>query len=329
MVALLWALPGCNSLTFACSDDMQCGAEGTCEAKGWCSFPDIECASGRRYADASGEGLGGACVEDPGGSSSSGPGGGPTPLGSTSDVDDPSTSGSSSSTTSTVTTDPITTAGSTGTTTSTATSVAESSTGGPGSTDASTGGSTGGSVQPCVGISDDFDDGMVDPDWASFGNSNPVHGFDEAKSALQWEFSTGVVEIVGVQHVLDMPFGRTRIHVTDVPAAPMSAAQLVLGVHEHSGDQRYFFLWFNGMFEVRDGSETLDSIPAVEWVEIADSPQGLVVSVSDSGDLFAHHMTLSPGIDVDDAWVVLYGQTWTPASETATAAVDFLEICEP
>jgi hypothetical protein len=58
---------------FACEGDGECddaGVQGTCEASGWCSFPDGDCESGQRYGAHSGDGLGGECVTPPGGSSS-------------------------------------------------------------------------------------------------------------------------------------------------------------------------------------------------------------------------------------------------------------------
>ena len=47
---------------FTCQTDGSCGEEGRCEPIGYCSFPDADCASGRRYgALASGE-LASTCV---------------------------------------------------------------------------------------------------------------------------------------------------------------------------------------------------------------------------------------------------------------------------
>ncbi|MBX7078028.1 MAG: LamG domain-containing protein [Nannocystaceae bacterium] len=71
-VAVGWA---CNAGAFACSDDGDCGGTtdaGVCEASGWCSFPDGECASGRRYGSHAGGALAGACVDEVGSSSGSG-----------------------------------------------------------------------------------------------------------------------------------------------------------------------------------------------------------------------------------------------------------------
>ena len=40
---------------FSCSEDSQCGAGGTCETNGLCSFSDATCASGRRFGAEQGE----------------------------------------------------------------------------------------------------------------------------------------------------------------------------------------------------------------------------------------------------------------------------------
>jgi hypothetical protein len=51
---------------FVCRGNAQCvlgGDEGTCEATGFCSFPDSGCDSGRRYGSAAEGELAGLCVE--------------------------------------------------------------------------------------------------------------------------------------------------------------------------------------------------------------------------------------------------------------------------
>jgi alpha-tubulin suppressor-like RCC1 family protein len=59
-VAAVAGLAACSPLTadFLCTDDASCvsasGAQGTCEPTRRCSLPDTTCASGKRYADASG-----------------------------------------------------------------------------------------------------------------------------------------------------------------------------------------------------------------------------------------------------------------------------------
>jgi hypothetical protein len=50
---------GCiKAAAFECTSDPQCtraGAQGTCEAVGFCSFPDTTCESGHRFGDVSGK----------------------------------------------------------------------------------------------------------------------------------------------------------------------------------------------------------------------------------------------------------------------------------
>ncbi len=85
---------GCHSNTFACLEDAACGNGGSCEVTGFCSFPDSQCLSGRRYGEFAGDGLGGACVQEES-SSSSGATTSPISTGSsTSTTSAPTTAGS-------------------------------------------------------------------------------------------------------------------------------------------------------------------------------------------------------------------------------------------
>ena len=60
---LFVAAIGCtNSPTFNCQDSEDCSSSGQCEPSGFCSFPDSECPSGRRYGDLAGVGLANECV---------------------------------------------------------------------------------------------------------------------------------------------------------------------------------------------------------------------------------------------------------------------------
>jgi hypothetical protein len=62
---------------FACGDEEECvleGVSGTCEPSGYCSFPDPECPSMRRYSDHAPAGLARECVEEPGTSTDAGTG---------------------------------------------------------------------------------------------------------------------------------------------------------------------------------------------------------------------------------------------------------------
>ncbi|MEM6294543.1 MAG: LamG domain-containing protein [Myxococcota bacterium] len=64
---LVFGSYGCTREPFGCEADDQCqseGADGACEANGYCSFPDANCISGRRYGELAGGGLAGLCVND-------------------------------------------------------------------------------------------------------------------------------------------------------------------------------------------------------------------------------------------------------------------------
>jgi hypothetical protein len=47
---------------FTCQTDTSCGEQGQCEPIGYCSFPDADCASGRRYGALASAELANACV---------------------------------------------------------------------------------------------------------------------------------------------------------------------------------------------------------------------------------------------------------------------------
>ncbi|MCB9567742.1 MAG: hypothetical protein H6710_11125 [Myxococcales bacterium] len=74
LTGLLGGLVGActTASSYACSSDAQCvsaGGQGTCEASGYCSFPDPGCPSGKRYGEYGEGGLGGSCVDGEGSSS--------------------------------------------------------------------------------------------------------------------------------------------------------------------------------------------------------------------------------------------------------------------
>jgi hypothetical protein len=132
-VAIAW-ICGCWTNAFLCSDDSSCdGAEGRCEATGYCSFPDPSCESGRVYGEFSGP-YAGQCVS--GGAETEGQTtAASSDAGGSTSTDTPPTSGSTSTSTSTsdgasTSTDAVS-AGSGGTTEATSDSDSESSSTGP------------------------------------------------------------------------------------------------------------------------------------------------------------------------------------------------------
>ncbi len=66
LLGLVTALVGCPaSEVFTCADDSECQGDGLgrCEANGFCSFPDQQCPSGRRYGELAGGGFASDCVD--------------------------------------------------------------------------------------------------------------------------------------------------------------------------------------------------------------------------------------------------------------------------
>lgn len=65
LIVALVSTPGCGVESFQCSQHANCeidGVGGSCEANGYCSFPDPACDSGRRYGEHAGDMLGKLCV---------------------------------------------------------------------------------------------------------------------------------------------------------------------------------------------------------------------------------------------------------------------------
>ncbi|MEM6292151.1 MAG: hypothetical protein AAGA54_12825 [Myxococcota bacterium] len=85
-LATLCLVTACGESSFSCSDDEQCardGGVGFCELDGYCSFPDDECNSGRRYGGSAPAGVAGTCVTTMGGSGVTGVPTGPSSAGGT------------------------------------------------------------------------------------------------------------------------------------------------------------------------------------------------------------------------------------------------------
>ena len=77
------AVSGCVAEQYVCADDSSCPG-GWCEADDFCSFPDPQCPSERRYGEFSGPNAN-ACVDaDGGGGSGGGGSSGASPMGSSS-----------------------------------------------------------------------------------------------------------------------------------------------------------------------------------------------------------------------------------------------------
>gem|GEM_PF-2494848 len=324
LLVLFGAMSGCTRLHYACSDNAQCGAEGRCEVDGWCSFPDENCPSGRRYAEFSGDGLGNACVDMAADASSSGGSGtthapdATTTLTTTSGVEPESSttmapeasSGTSCGTdcddsTTSSTSDALTSGGS------------EDSTGSP--------------PEPCVGFFDDFDDGAFDSAWELYaGIGMSGHLMEEVDGRLRWTFAEDVIDQRGLQQILGYPFGRVRVHVGEVPATPGVEAQLVLSVRAFEGEAAFYMVWANDELGIRIGDATVATVQDAMWVDVERSADGMVtISTSPDGVDFETQASVASELPEDGVWIVLYGQTWTEAPVPSTGGFESIEICEP
>lgn len=176
-LAAAWA---CGANAFACTDDPQCGALGMCEASGYCSFADDGCPSGRRYGALAPKELADQCVEPM--DASTGAVADDTTTSSVSTTSDPSTTTSSttSSTTMSPTTMPVDPSTTGADESTTDTPISESSGAVEGSSS-----SSGPIVPECdVVFVDDFDDGVVDPEWDTWSSTGCFFAEDNGHLVL-------------------------------------------------------------------------------------------------------------------------------------------------
>lgn len=336
VLALVGAAPGCGARTFSCTDDAGCGGDGRCESDGWCSFPDAACATGRRYAEFSGDGVAGTCVDAlPQASSTGSPSGGEV---DTSGTTDPSSSGADP--TGGPLTTPVESGGSsvgTGGDSSTTCFDGECGTSmstGPmmstGSAESSSE-DTGKPVPPCPGFFDDFDDGEFDPVWEVYGGTGPGgHTMAEEGSELRWDFVPGLIQQRGLTRTFDTSVLAVVVHTTETTMLPGAQAQTVLLFRETGVDADVHVVWSNDMLQVRNGGAPVADSPVFEWVELRFDAGELLVSTSTNGVDFDLLATLDEGHGaggLQQVW--LYGQTWTEAPGAASAAFDSIRVCEP
>ncbi len=329
--ALVGATAGCAGPTFSCSDDAACGAEGRCEVGGWCSFPDSECGSGRRYAKFSGDGVGGLCV-DTAAQDSDGPG---TQGTQSSGATGSSSSGDAVSTLSegSITSAPVEassgTAGSDSDGTTSCRDEACATAGPTGASSGSTGDTddTGGPMPPCSGFFDTFDDGEFDPSWEPYGST--AHVMEEANGELRWDFAPGIVDQRGLYRPFAGSVSSLRVNATQAPALPGSQAQMVLLFREEGGPEDLVLVWNNDSVEVRQSSTPVADSPIFEWIEIRFVAGEVLVSTSADGVDFELLTTLEAVYGEGLKSVRLYGQTWTQAPAAATAAFGSIRACEP
>ncbi|MBV1860290.1 MAG: hypothetical protein KUG77_17885 [Nannocystaceae bacterium] len=328
LLAFVGAAPGCGGRTFSCSEDSDCGSDGLCEVSGWCSFSDADCPSGRRFAEHSGDGVGGSCVDAVSTGSTSGTSG---PGGvNTSAVTGPSSSSDAVTTEPSSTTDVDSEASTTcpdrlcGTTTSSGTTETTGSTG-------SSSDETGDPVPPCPGFFDDFDDGAFDPSWAVYGAAGMGgHVMSEEDGELRWDFAAGIVEQRGITRVFDAPLSAIVVHATETSALEGAQAQSVLLFREDGSSGDVILVWSNDAVQLRADGEIVADSATFEWVELRFEAGEVHVSTSPDGTEFSLLTSFAGdygGGALQSVW--LYGQTWTQAPATASAAFGSIRVCEP
>ncbi|MBL4686209.1 MAG: hypothetical protein JKY37_16570, partial [Nannocystaceae bacterium] len=318
---------GCGGPAVSCRDDDDCGREGRCEGSGWCSFPDASCPSGRRFAELSGDGVGGACVDATAAASSDATSGSETSSTSATAASgsSPATVGVSADSTST---DSV---GSTSAATDTASSASTTCPDGQCSTtsvsESSSEDSSDTAEPPCPGFFDDFEDGLIDPAWTGYGGS--AHMMEEVNGELRWHFATGVVEQRGLQRELEAPISTLRVHATETTALQGIEAQTVVLFRDVGNPPDLFLVWGNGTVQFRTNSNTIAESVVHEWVEARFVGDEVVVAVSSNGVDFQDIATVSVDYDGVGQNIWIYGQTWTEAPAEASGAFGSIEVCTP
>lgn len=247
--AVAVGLSGCRD-TFECAADSQCAQNdvaGFCEPQGWCSFPDEECDSGRRFGGLAGT-LSNTCV--------------PAEDTSTGMVASTTTAGASG-------------ALSTGPMPPGSTSVDASSSGGDAETsDASGGAETTTSTVPTdcnVAFFDDFDAAELGPEWTTLGQDfalvdgelvftiPPMQGISYDKARL----FPGGVEFVGASVTFEYS------------ARPMeSGAQGTLTFYNGGDGPAPFVLLEGGVSLIGPDDTRANGDAALTWVRVEVTTDG-------------------------------------------------------
>ncbi|MCH9687484.1 MAG: hypothetical protein K0V04_38980 [Deltaproteobacteria bacterium] len=276
------ALQGGCSLTFPCESDGQCArgdASGTCEASGFCSFPDPSCESDQRYGELAPDGLAGACV----------------PATGTTTVEGSTTAGTASSTSApppTTSIDPDTSGGSTGADDTSDTDGGSSSGGLPVCCDAECDDACGANF-PCAPVvvggpsTAEAIDVVVIGDmvvWSTGdGTALRLSGFDPGTDELLADISPhGNVFVTRIAaddtHVYFLDFNGPVVGRVSVPDGAYQQVTSVAGggaAHfgglEVSAEHVYFAMFGTG--GIYRGAKDLSDMAAAELVADANDPQ--------------------------------------------------------
>lgn len=322
---------GCGTSEFRCSDSGDCTV-GTCEDTGYCSFPDEECMSGRRYGEHAGL-LAEACVplesetessdsdnEQPTSITSVEPRGTETEDTGETQGDDDTTSTTGSTTspmTSTTAVDPATTADAS--TSSTSSTDESSSTGTPG--------------EQC--FVDEFDGEALDSSWTEWSDEDVL--VELTGEALQITNPAVTGGWGGVTS--DLVFtndSRAKVLIEN-PAAVMSGHEAVLELLGADGD-RLLLMYSGGrarvIFDLMGAESTLaeqdvSASPDGLWLQIRVEDGELHFETSNDGTTFAAFFSLDPGQGIRSAMGVPNVYAGRSASTLFAGSVSFgtFEFC--
>lgn len=349
MATFLGSVGGCyDQQPYTCVSPDDCGEGGLCESNGWCSFPDAECGTGRRYGHASGEGLANTCVDSEGATSGAGTSAinttGTSPSTSATNPTNPtgssaSTSGSTTaaSAASSTTSDPAESDTTTNDcefepcddTTSGNPSTSGSSTTDPSTSDpsATEGSSTTDDEPACEQlIVDDFNDGSIGNAWSQVNTKGgSPHAMVEASGQLRWTLQPDVNSFIGLRQEFSGDLRYVRMQIGDAPPAEASHAQVV-GFIDGFPEIIYMVWGFGGVdFRYPDSQFGWSS---TEWVEVRFEGGSMHVSSSNDGENWQLRGThpVGPG-SIDPPALLVYGQTWTEGPGTIATSLDRVEVC--
>lgn len=340
LVLLVAGAGGCGPAVFSCQDDAACEFPGAvCERTGYCSFPDEECASGRRYGDLAKRPYANACVPEGDGADSSpsgdegattaGDGTGHSGGTTTTDVPDPSDSASDGSTSSPV---------GPGDTTNSTDGGTGGDTGGEGSTSGdggSEGGRTTGVTEPCQRIIiDDFEDGSLDTNlWYEFGTNEISRS--ESEGSIRFTLPTAADRYggIGTHDPIDVSGGSIELHYDQLPA--LDAHQGIFIVRHGNGDELRSMVQGSELRLTVDatgsgGDASMQYDPAeLRILRIRFEDGRVYWERSADGTNFVPLHDVPAPFTAEAVDLVLIAGAWTSSGQAEEFSADSIEICVP
>ena len=339
--SLAWlALVACTTSTeYACDADAQCvdaGVAGVCQSPGWCSFPDAECESGQRYGALAGGGLAGTCVPVDAGTS-----GVAEDASATAPTTDETTSDASATvSTTTPLTSGVDVTGDVETTSlssASETSSGEASSTAPGTTEGgTTDESTTETPQICPTYVDDFEDGVIGPEWDVY-LPEMISDTDGARVYLVTADDLDQYPWTGLLEPQDLTQGwvraRVGLHPTSYPE------QLFLAVSPVSAPLDAFIFFLEGtdlLARFDDPAEGWIDIyeatydPTIHrWLRIRGEDTTVYFEAAGEDEMFETLASYDAGYTLDDMVVAMQAGNYDPLEADAEVSFDHFEVCSP